>query len=134
MVRVLRGEGGFTLVEAVAAVAVVALAVAPIMAGLDAALAASWHARNLAIATELAQQEIELTRYQARTTQGFETLAVGPGPVEDIARPEGVFQRAVTVESVSVGGVDLKQLAVTVSWNLHRSQSQVRLTTLLARR
>lgn len=114
----LSNQSGLTLVEVVAAIAILGLALIPIAGLFSSGTKGALAADCLATGTLLAQNKIEALRAGAFSAVVSQSLA----PVPDYPG----YQMQVVVEAI---GLRLKQVTVTVSWDLADSQSQVVLVT-----
>lgn len=90
MRRARHAAGGFSLVEAIVFIVVVAVLLAGIVVALSTSLRASPRAGEIDLAAELAQQRMELILAQRRSA-GFAAFAdpcsPGPGPAQCLPPP-----------------------------------------------
>ncbi|MCL6450767.1 MAG: prepilin-type N-terminal cleavage/methylation domain-containing protein [Acetobacteraceae bacterium] len=123
-----RGQQGFTYLEMLVAVALLAITFVPLLGLLTAGLYANYHARYMTVAVELAQARIDQLR-----AQGFDAITDVPrGPADPGPPFEGLsgYEWEVEVEPL---GDDLKDVTVTVFWSRPKSVSHVQLRTLVCR-
>lgn len=105
--------GGFTLIEVLAAVAVIALSFVVLLSTEGLNIQRSLHASRLMEASQLAREKME------------EALAGGGTDITSDNQTEGPFQWSSTVLDTSFSG--LKELHVTVSWSEGRREESFNL-------
>lgn len=116
-------ERGMGYVEVLLAVAVMGLAFLPVLGLLFAGLDGNAAARHLSTATFLAQEEIE----SLRNMPFAEITSRGRAEVDGFP---GYWRRVEVAE----GPAGLKEVAVTVEWEVKGRASAVRLATLVGKR
>jgi type II secretory pathway pseudopilin PulG len=138
--RLRAGEEGFSLVEMMAAIAVVMVVTTAVAVGLAASTSASAASKSRVVATNLALQDLEL----ARSTR-FTALAVGApvtSPAQVIDNVAYTLTRTVSWRSTtsplnrcsggSTGRFAFKHVAVSVAWTSAGKTGSVRNETLIA--
>ena len=121
------GEGGFTLIEITLTILIIVIVSIGIVSIFSHGFTVSTETREISIATQAAQEEIECIRDMAFgsitssfTTSGFTHLT----------NPVGT----VTVDTYIAGENDIKKVTVTVSWTSAGGRSLTKsLVTLITR-
>ncbi len=112
-----RGAGGFTLIEAIVFIAVVAVLLAGIVAAFRSNLQLSPQAGQIDLASELAQQRMELILAQKRAA-GFAAFAdpcvPGPGPAACVP-PAGYVVSSGIASGYAGDAADYKTITVSVT-------------------
>jgi len=118
-------RGGFTLVELLVSVFILAIGLVAGALCMSLALTCNLRANRVALATEIAQSTIESQRSLGDLTSGTTNL-------NDVRLPGG---RIATLVSDYNTALNLKQLRVTVSWTAARCrQESVVLETIVSKR
>ena len=136
MYKLWRRQEGLSMVEALVALAILAIVSAPILGAFMVARAAQAESTNRAIAQGLARDALEQVQQTAFTS--FDTLTVG-STADTTTRPGYTITTVITNDMVqSVSGtptVVLKQVTVTVTWiGTKQRQLAHRIATKLERR
>lgn len=127
--RIKSGNGGFTLVEVLAAVLLLSIAILAIMTANTAARQAQQRAVGLSVGRNVAQSIVDQLR--AAPIDNINTMAF---PTSDASLPEG-NTIAVSVAGYPNGGErNLFKATVTVSWPESGSTRALQYETLIARR
>lgn len=113
-------ERGFSLLEVMIAVIILAGGIIAVCQALGSGIAASGDVENVDLALNIAQAKMEAIK-----NTGFAAL-VDSGPVPDPDFPD--FNVTVNVAE----GQNPMQADVTVAWNVPGGQTNVTLTTLIA--
>jgi len=125
-----RGGTGFTLVEVLVALALMAFVLLPVMAGLSQALVSTSESSITAAATSVARDKNEQLKALVRSsTSGFAALASQPREPADLRPGDSFFEVEVTVETVRADDSlhsGMKKAAVTV----YRANGDHPVTTL----
>jgi type II secretory pathway pseudopilin PulG len=126
----IKNQEGFTLVELVVTAVFVAAASAAIIGIFIVTGKLARQSRNLAVATALAEQKIEVYR-----DAGYAALPTGT-PAEDFSGslPANFGGPKSAVTNVSLPHAGLKQVDVVILYTEDKRPKQVRLTTLIAQR
>jgi len=96
-----RGGLGFTLVEVLVALTLMAFVLLPVMAGLSQALVSTSESSITAAATSIARDESEQLKALVRSSSsGFDALASQPREPADLRPGDSFFEVEVTVETV----------------------------------
>lgn len=110
----MKANKGFSLLELIIAIAVLAVGLVGVLQIFPVGLRASQAAGMITKASFLAQNKIEDVKLA-----GFDAIAELP-PKIPIAGKEGDFDWAIKIEDVSLEGVDssydMRKVTVTVSW------------------
>jgi prepilin-type N-terminal cleavage/methylation domain-containing protein len=119
-------QDGFTLLELVIAMGLFASGLLGLTLLTSCLMANNMTARHHAVATQLAQNKIEMLRQNA-----YSGIVDGTEPKVDASGSSGsgVFSRAVTVEENEDPA--FKQVTVTVSWRL-KGEHRVVLSSIVA--
>jgi len=109
-----RGGLGFTLVEVLVALTLMAFVLLPVMAGLSQALVSTSESSITAAATSIASDESEQLKALVRSSSsGFDALASQPREPADLRPGDSFFEVEVTVETDSQNS-EMKKAAVMV--------------------
>ena len=96
-----RGGLGFTLVEVLVALTLMAFVLLPVMAGLSQALVSTSESSITAAATSIARDKNEQLKALVRSSSlGFDALASQPREPADLRPGDSFFEVEVTVETV----------------------------------
>lgn len=125
----LKSQKGVGLIEIVIAMLVFAIGISAALRALPDSNVATTHARNISIAANLAQEQIEIL-----SGTPYNGAALTAGNHVDPRNPlQRHFTRTWTVaDNVPVSG--MKQVSVTVSFNSVKADSSVILNTYLTSR
>ena len=126
--RALRGRSGFTFIELLATMTLLAIALPSIMDGVSLSLAAAGFARSQAQAASLCQgklQELLATGQWQQTQQSGDWGEEYPGFTWTAAVSDW------TGAASDTSGVSLKQLDVSVFWTQRGAKRSVVLSTLV---
>ena len=126
----LRGEDGFTLVELIITATYVAAASAAIVGIFIVVGKLNKEARNLAVATALAQQKIETYR-----DAGFTAIPTGsPAETFSSVLPANFGSPKSATTTVTESPSGLKTVDVVITWVDDHRTKKVEMTTLIAQR
>ncbi len=106
MIARLRAEDGFTLVEALVSVAILAIALIVFLAGMSTGVLSSNHSDRLSTAHELARSQMEYTKetaYQAAPSS-YPTVT-----------PPGGYTVSANASTISGGDADIQLVTVQVT-------------------
>ncbi len=123
-----RGRGGFTFIELLATMTLLAIALPSIMDGVSLSLAMAGAARSQAQAASLCQsklQELLATQQWQQTQQSGDCGEEYPGFTWTAVVSDW------TGASSDTAGANLKQLDVSVLWTQRNAQRSVELSTLV---
>jgi len=113
-----RGESGFTLVEVLVALTLMAFVLLPVMMGLSQALVSTSESSITAAATSIARDKAEeLKALVLGSSSGFAALASQPREPADLRPGDSFFEVEVTVETIRPDDSQhsgMKKAAVTV--------------------
>jgi len=125
-----RGGSGFTLVEVLVALTLMAFVLLPVMMGLSQALVSTSESSITAAATSIARDKNEQLKALVRSSaSGFAALASQPREPADLRPGDAFFEIEVTVETVRPDDSQhsgLKKAEVTV----YRANGDHPVTTL----
>ena len=125
-----RGGSGFTLVEVLVALTLMAFVLLPVMMGLSQALVSTSQSSITAAATSIARDKNEQLKALVRSSaSGFAALASQPREPADLRPGDAFFEVEVTVETVRPDDSQhsgLKKAEVTV----YRANGDHPVTTL----
>lgn len=131
MWRSLRDERGSLYVEAIVAIAIIAVAIMPILAGYVATGRSQEAAGERQVALNLARARLEQLQASARGAWATEVVS---RPAQPEPAPYNRYTISQTV-ALRAGLPDLKDVTVTVTWtDRFGSATSVTLSTSLARR
>jgi prepilin-type N-terminal cleavage/methylation domain-containing protein len=140
----LRSEAGFTLIEVLFAMSVLAIALAALLQTMTAGLANADAGGRSSTAVFLAEERLEQIRSFALSTdpaQGFinVTTAIFPAQAYGAVPGYATYRRTVAITDNPGGLTDTKLVAVTVAWRHTgnegaRSEESVTLSMFLVRR
>lgn len=126
--RYLNTQSGFTLVELIITATYVASVSAAIVGIFITVNKLNKHARNLSIATAIAQQKIETDR-----DAGYSAIPASDDFTAKLPTNFGSPKSAVaTFSDLSPAQAGLKQLDVVISWKDNGGTKHVQLSTLVA--
>lgn len=127
-ILMLKRESGFTLVELALTAAVVGLAVLAIGTAFTTIQQANRDARTQIIATQAAQQEMEIVR-----NTPYSALAVGTTDLSSNLSAYPLLPGPKSMQlAITQSAADLLQAEVTVSYQWHGGSRDLKLTTLVA--
>ncbi len=123
------GESGFTLIELVMTAVLMSITFLAIYSLFDTLRIVNRRADNLTVATEVAQQQLELYR-----NKPYSTLAVGTTDIASSLAPYPSLgpDRKGNVTVASVDGRGLKRVDINLDYSDRGIVKKVRLTTLVA--
>jgi len=125
-----RTRTGFTLVEVLVALTLVAMVLLPVVLGLSQALVSTSESTMLAAATSIARQKMEDLKSEIRDpTKGFDAVVSQEREPADLNPGDSFFEVAVTVETTrpqDSADSGMKKAVVTV----YRAGSERPLTVL----
>jgi len=127
-----KNKGG-TLIELLISVAVISIAIVSIYAALVYGLTVDIKARNLAIAKQIASEEIENVRNTAYTSLTNQTN--GPmisNPISELAQLRHSGSGTLTIIDYP-SYTDVKQVTVTVSWIESNQNKSMNISTLVSK-
>lgn len=124
-----RKNGGFTLVEVLAAVLLLSIGLLAVLTADKAAQQTQKRATNMSVARNIAQSKIEDIR-----SAPIDTIAGTTGPAQDANLPKGnQVTTAVTAYPIASEN-DLYKATVTITWPESNSTRKVCYETLITRK
>ena len=112
-----RREAGFTLIEVLVALTVMAVALAGIAMMSSSTMIADTAGRQQVVATMLAQEKLEQLRSLTRSDPDWDAGAHSQYVEEDGTVDSGMYTREWEVEEDYNGKANLSRVSVTVSWD-----------------
>ena len=118
--RLFKSNSGFTLIETLIALAILMIAVLSIVQLFPLGLKASYQAKNLSLATNLAQAKLE-----ELISDNYDNLAVGITTEDTLSSIDSDFSTFIRVTEInyvdgnlnsSIQDLGLKKVVVYVSW------------------
>ena len=113
---------GFTLIEALAAMALIAVVLPVVMQGISVAIGLSSHARHQAEAVTLAKMKLD----ELIATQQLN----GSAPQGDFGEDFPGYEWAADINTWPLDA-SLSELTITVTWTARQRQQQVQIATLV---
>jgi type II secretory pathway pseudopilin PulG len=106
MIRRLRSEQGFTMVEALVSVAILTLALVVFLTGLSAGVLSAGHSDRLSAAHELARSQMEYTK----------ELPYQPAPATyATVTPPATYSVTANASSIAEGDANVQLVTVSIS-------------------
>lgn len=125
-------QAGFTLIETLVALVVIAMSVAAVLTAFIAVESLNRRARNLTIATQAANQQLETyrnTAYAGIPTGANQDLSSLLTPYPSLGTPRSAL---ATITEIDPAG--LKQVDIAISYTESGKTKNVQVSTLIARR
>jgi prepilin-type N-terminal cleavage/methylation domain-containing protein len=124
-----QGQAGFTLLELIITASVAAIIVIVVIEGFISVEQINRNARNLTIATQLAQQQME----QVRNTP-YNNIATGTSDISSILSPYPSLEnpRTATQTVTVLDASGLKQVDIAISYTIYRRTKHVQVSTQVA--
>ena len=113
----IRNANGFTLIEALVAVAVMAIVVSGLASMGVTTIQADTQSRRVSAATALAQAKLEELRGLRRSNTAWTVGSHSQTGLDENAEPGGSYTRQWTVQNNYNGFSKLSRVTVTVSWD-----------------
>jgi prepilin-type N-terminal cleavage/methylation domain-containing protein len=116
-VKECRTNKGFTLVEVLVALTLMAMVLLPVMMGLSQALVSTSASTMVAAATSVAREKMEELKNEIREPAGFEAVVSQPREPADLNPGDSFFEVEVTVETSrpqDAANSGMKKAVVTV--------------------
>ena len=113
----IRNANGFTLIEALVAVAVMAIVVSGLASMGVTTIQADTQSRRVSAATALAQAKLEELHGLRRSNTAWTVGSHSQTGLDENAEPGGSYTRQWTVQNNYNGFSKLSRVTVTVSWD-----------------
>jgi prepilin-type N-terminal cleavage/methylation domain-containing protein len=127
-------SNGFTMIEALLAMALLSIAIFGTFSLLDSVMGYNKFAETITTATTLAQDKVEALK----NTDYASIPLADPDPAPDLGLDEngntgtgGIYSRSTIVKPDPTYSTNIKQVTVTVSWSWKGNQKDVTLRTML---
>jgi type II secretory pathway pseudopilin PulG len=124
-----REQSGFTLIEFVVAATLLATVIISVAVTMDNIKAINYSANNLTIATEVAQQQLELYR-----NTPYNQIAVGAQDISSSLTPYPSLQspRSATATVTQVNANGIKQIDIAITYTGRGGTKRIQVTTQVA--
>lgn len=125
----MNNSGGFTLVEVLAAAALLTIGMLAVLAVVQASRETQQRTIYLSAGRNIAQSKIEMAR-----AESFDNLNSLAGRTSDSALPKGNVINTAVANYPTFTEPDLKRVTVTVTWPEGRGTRRICYDTLIVRR